>query len=113
MSAQTQTRENLLTPEGYEALLGELTEPTLVGRARVADELQRAREMADDTNANMELLEARREHELLEARTATVEESLRGRARSRTPTSCAAQPASAQRRVRMPRRPPARRRRGR
>jgi transcription elongation factor GreA len=78
VSAQPQPHENLLTPEGYEALCGELTELTLAGRARAADELQRAREIAGDAGDNVELLEARREHERLEARIATVEELLRG-----------------------------------
>lgn len=77
MSAQRQLSEVVLTRDGYEALSAELAELTLAGRARVADELQEARTISGDLGDNVELLEARREHERLELRIAAVEEMLR------------------------------------
>lgn len=73
MSVQVHPRETVLTREGYEALRAELAELTLAGRARVADELQQARAIAGDLGDNVELLEARREQEMLESRIAMVE----------------------------------------
>jgi transcription elongation factor GreA len=73
VSAQPQPRETVLTRDGYEALQAELAELTLAGRPRMAEELRHARSVAGNLEDNVELLEARREQERLEARIATVE----------------------------------------
>ena len=69
-------RDTVLTPQGYEKLMGEIEHLRTTKRREVAERIKEAREFGD-ISENAEYDHAKNEQAMLEARIAQVEERLR------------------------------------